>query len=131
FEEQRSPVSPAYADRLLASAEFYAIAAMADGRIVGGLTAHVIPMTRNESRELFIYDLAVVPDWRRKGVGSGLIGKARELAAREGIDVAFVMADGDDDDAIEFYGSTPATASRAVVFTFDELQSRQVRHETG
>ena len=124
FEEQRSPVSPAYTDQLLASPEFYAIAAMSDSRIIGGLTAHVIPMTRNESRELFIYDLAVVPDWRRKGVGSGLIGKARELAAQEGVHVAFVMADADDDHAIEFYRSTPATASHAVVFTLVHSTTR-------
>ena len=56
FEEEARPLSDAYVARLLGRPEFWAIAAFVDGDLVGGLTAHTLPMTRTESFEVFIYD---------------------------------------------------------------------------
>ncbi len=59
FEEDHAELSDAYIDQVLSQENFWAVAAFADDMIIGGLTAHVLPMTRSETRELFIYDLAV------------------------------------------------------------------------
>src|ERR1700722_3971864 len=58
FEQPYVPLSDAYVDRLLAREDFWALAASVDDRIVGGLTAHTLPMTRSLAREIFIYDIA-------------------------------------------------------------------------
>ena len=60
--------------------------------IIGGLTAHTLPMTRDESAEIFIYDLAVRADRQRRGVGRLLINTLRADATAAGIGVVFVAA---------------------------------------
>lgn len=40
---------------------FWAIAAFEGDELLGGLSAHTLPMTRSESAEIFIYDIAVQP----------------------------------------------------------------------
>jgi ribosomal protein S18 acetylase RimI-like enzyme len=52
-----------------------------DGLLICGLTAHTLPLTRDEVSEVFIYDIAVVPDWQRHGVGRQLISTLRSQAA--------------------------------------------------
>src|SRR5690554_6303440 len=99
FEEPATPLSDAYIDRLLARPDFWAVAAFSDeGGIVGGLTAHTLPMTRSEASELFIYDIAVHPDHQRQGIGRLLIETLRAGGAAAGVGDVFVPADDDDDD---------------------------------
>jgi aminoglycoside 3-N-acetyltransferase I len=59
FGEGGSPPSEAYIDQLLKQDCFWAVAAIDDDNIVGGLTAHILPMTKAEQSELLIYDVAV------------------------------------------------------------------------
>lgn len=57
FEEPAEPLGDAYLDRLLRREDFWALAAFAAGAgVVGGLTAHTLPMARAERSEIFIYD---------------------------------------------------------------------------
>ncbi len=81
FEEECDHLSDHYLDRLLSREDFWAFAAFAGDEIVGGLTAHTLPMTRSESSEIFIYDLAVREDQQRKGIGRQLMMALREAAA--------------------------------------------------
>jgi aminoglycoside 3-N-acetyltransferase I len=69
FGEAHDSLSDAYVDGLLARDEMWMLAAMSGEEVVGGLTAHTLPMTRTESREIFIYDIAVRVDHQRRGVG--------------------------------------------------------------
>src|SRR5262245_3653832 len=70
FAEDHEQLGDAYLDRLLSREDFWAIAALTDdGELVGGLTAHALPMTRAEASEIFIYDIAVRSDHQRKGIG--------------------------------------------------------------
>lgn len=105
-------------DRLLVREDFWALAACVDDRIVGGLTAHTLPMTRSDAREIFIYDIAVRPEHRRRGVGRLLITDLRQRAAVSGIDFLFVPADNADTHALEFYRALGGLASPVTVFTF-------------
>jgi aminoglycoside 3-N-acetyltransferase I len=117
FEESTEPLSDAYLDRLLAREDFWAIAAFADDRIIGGITAHTLPMTRTASSELFIYDIAVRSDYRRMGVGRRLMTELRESAAASGIGVLFVAADNNDAQALDFYRALGGTPSPVTFFT--------------
>lgn len=121
FAEEPRPLSDGYLDRLLARDEFWAIAAFEGDRgdrIVGGITAHALPMTRAETSELFIYDVAVHPAHQRKGVGRQLVTELRERAAAAGIRELFVPADNDDLHALDFYRALGGAASAVTFFNF-------------
>jgi aminoglycoside 3-N-acetyltransferase I len=120
FEEACQPLSDGYLDRLLAREEFWALAALDGEQIVGGVTAHVLPMTSAETSELFIYDVAVRRDRQRSGVGRRLIADLRERAAAAGIEVLFVPADNDDTHALDFYRALGGVASPVTFFTFGD-----------
>lgn len=119
FDEPSGSLSEGYVAGLLARADFWVLAALRDGAPVGGLTAHALPMTRNEATELFIYDLAVQPASQRRGVGRALVESLRAMATAHGITVCFVPADNDDTHAIDFYRAIGGSEAAVTIFTFD------------
>ncbi len=119
FGEAHQPLSDAYLDRLLAREDFWAIAAFVEDRLVGGLTAHTLPLTRAELAEVFIYDLAVRPEYQRRGVGRQLVAALRTEASARGVETVFVAADDEDAGALEFYRRLGGAASPVTLFTFD------------
>ncbi len=119
FEEPSGVLSEAYVTSLLSRDEFWAFAALRDGMPIGGVTAHALPMTRNESTELFIYDLAVHPEHQRRGVGRALIEALQTEAALRGMTVSFVPADSDDEHALEFYRALGGDAAAVTIFTWE------------
>lgn len=118
FDEPYDFVSDAYLGKLLSRADFWAIAALVDGEIAGGLTAYTLPMTRTETSEVFIYDIAVREDHQRKGIGRLLIAALLEEARAEGIEVLFVPADNEDTHALEFYRALGGVPQAVTIFTF-------------
>lgn len=118
FAEDSVELSDDYVDALLGRAEFWAIVAFLEGRLVGGLTAHLLPMTRTESAEIFIYDIAVREEHQRKGIGRHLLLALREGAAAHGVRELFVPVDDDDAHASAFYKALGGNASRVTFFTF-------------
>lgn len=118
FGEDHETLSDAYVDSLIAREDFWAIAAYSDDQIIGGITAHTLPMTRTASSEVFIYDIAVRSDHRRKGIGRRLMSELRDSAAARGIRVLFVPADNEDPHALDFYRALGGTPSQVTVFTF-------------
>jgi aminoglycoside 3-N-acetyltransferase I len=119
FEEPGSELSDAYVAGLLSRPGFWAIAAIDGDEVVGGVTAHTLPMTRTQGSEVFIYDIAVRRDRQRGGIGRELVTHLRAAAAAEGIDTVFVPADDEDDHAIEFYRALGGEASTVTFFTFE------------
>ncbi len=118
FGQGGESLSDDYLDRLLAHEDFWAIAACVDDVIVGGLTAHTLPMTSSSSAEIFIYDIAVRSDYQRQGVGRRLLTDLRARAAASGISVVFVSADNADTDALDFYRALGGAASPVTFYTF-------------
>jgi len=107
FEESPDPLAPraddGYLARLLARESFVAIAALADGVVVGGITGHVLPKTGEARSELYLYDLAVASDWRRRGIATAMIERLKDVAREKDAHVIFVQADVGDAPAIELY----------------------------
>lgn len=118
FEEDSGYLSDDYLDRLLNQEGFWAMAACMGGNVVGGLTAHTLPMTRTESSEIFIYDIAVRKDMQRKGVGRHLMEALFKNAAAMGIHSVFVPADNVDRQAFGFYRALGGTQNQVAFFTF-------------
>jgi aminoglycoside 3-N-acetyltransferase I len=106
----------AYLRSLLAKPHFIALVAIASDKVVGGLAAYVLDKFEQERREIYIYDLAVQKQHRRKGIGRRLINELRHIARDRGIYVIYVQADKVDDAAIALYESL---GTREDVFHFD------------
>jgi aminoglycoside 3-N-acetyltransferase I len=120
FDEGGGALSAEYVATLLGRPDFWALAALKDGKPIGGVTAHVLPMTRQEARELFIYDLAVLTTHQRRGVGRRLVETLCAAAAADGVPVAFVPADVEDEHAVAFYHALGGEAAVATIFTFEK-----------
>ncbi len=105
-----------YLKSLVASDSFIALAAVVDGTVVGGLAAYVLHKFEQERSEIYIYDLAVLEEYRRQRVATGLINKLREIARERGAWVIYVQADHGDDPAIKLYESL---GTREDVLHFD------------
>ena len=117
-EDGGNPLRVDDAKQLLSRADFWALVATESGNVVGGLTAHALPMTRSRATELFIYDLAVKTDRQRQGIGRKLVTKLLSLARAAGIETTFVPADNEDTHALDFYRALGGTASPVTFFTF-------------
>lgn len=120
FETPGAPLGDRYLQNLLEDDRFWALAAYDGDRVVGGLTAHTLPMTRSESSEIFCYDLAVRGDVQRRGVGRRLMAELRGQAAASGIGVLFVPAENEDEHALHFYRAVGGVPSPVTFFTFGE-----------
>jgi aminoglycoside 3-N-acetyltransferase I len=118
FGEQQLLLRDAYLERLLASEQFWVIAAFSGGELLGGLTAHSLAMTRAESAEVFIYDIAVHEKHRRKGVGKMLVATLRKHCREQSVDAVFVPADDEDPHALDFYKAIGGNPSPVTFFTF-------------
>ena len=117
-EEECQELSSAYVRNLLAHESFWAIAARVGDRLIGGLTAHTLPMTRSPSSELFIYDIAVVREFQRKGVGRKLVTHLATEAGAQGINNLFVPADQEDTHALDSYRALGGKEAPVSIFTF-------------
>ena len=120
FEERVArPLPDDYVDALLARADFWALAAVEDDMPVGGITAHVLPMTRSPSRELFVYDVAVREDRQRRGIGRALLVELCAQATQAKIDSVFVAVADEDVHAMDFYRAVGGAESPVTMFSFD------------
>lgn len=113
---QSAAPSDEYLDKLLSREDFIPLVAVVDGKVVGGLAAYVLQKFEQERSEIYIYDLAVLEEYRRQHIATGLINKLREIAREIGAYVIYVQADHGDDPAIKLYESL---GTREDVLHFD------------
>src|SRR5215207_10566062 len=93
------PPSDAYLEGLLAKEHVIVLVALAGEEVLGGLVAYELDKFERARREMYIYDLAVAVEHRRRRVATALIEHLREIAARRDVWVIYVQAD---------YGDEPA-----------------------
>lgn len=97
--------SERYLRNLLGKQHFIALVALAGDTVVGGLVAYELQKFEQERKEIYIYDLAVSAEHRRKGVATSLIRELQRIASERGAYVIFVQADQGDTPAIRLYES--------------------------
>lgn len=81
-----------------------AIGARSGDILVGGLIAYELPLL-NGTKEMYLYDIAVLPSYQKQGVGTGLIGALKAEAKERGVGLVYVEAEDDDEGAVLFYRS--------------------------
>ncbi|AFT69492.1 Acetyltransferase, GNAT family [Alloalcanivorax dieselolei B5] len=94
-----------YLKRLLRGDSFIALAALEGADVVGGLAAYELKKFEQERSEIYLYDLAVSSEHRRKGIATELIERLKVIAADRGAYVIFVQADTgvEDEPAVALY----------------------------
>ncbi|WP_443749907.1 AAC(3)-I family aminoglycoside N-acetyltransferase [Asticcacaulis solisilvae] len=98
-----APPSDDYVRALLSRDTFILLVAEEAEAMTGALAAYVLPKFEQARSEVYIYDLAVDADRRRKGVATALIERLKPEAAAQEAWVIFVQADYGDDPAIALY----------------------------
>ena len=99
----RDPPADAYLAELLLKEHVIALVAIATGQVVGGLVAYELDKFERARREMYIYDLAVEGNYRRRGIATALIEFLRTVAARRAVWTIYVQADYGDAAAIALY----------------------------
>jgi len=117
-EDQSNQGSDRNLSSLLGNSHFIVMAALVENKVVGGLTAYEIPMYYSDSSEIFIYDLAVDPQYQRMGIGKGLMQSLREYCLKQGVKEFFVMAHEEDEHAIDFYRATGGKSEKVINFLY-------------
>jgi len=93
----------AYLAALLRDPSFVALGASVEGEVVGGLVAYELRKFERERSEFYIYDLAVLEQFRRRGIAAALIKALKPIARASGGWVIFVQADAVDAPALALY----------------------------
>jgi len=99
------PPADAYYARLLNKPEFITLVVLSDTRVVGGLVAYQLEKFEQQRSEIYIYDLAVDEQLRRRGIAASLIECLKTTGNQLGAYEVFVQADYGDEPAIALYTS--------------------------
>lgn len=115
--------------KLLDKETFLAVIAKANNKIIGGLTIYVLDQYYSARPLAYLYDLAVMKDYQRKGAGKSLIEFTNNYCRQKGFEEVFVQADKVDEYAIDFYRSTKPTEEEQVVHFYYNLTGKSVGEE--
>lgn len=101
-------VSSEYLQNFLSNPANYLIVAEVGNKLAGFLLAHRLERLKEESFKLFIYEIDVDENFRRRGIGTALIEYAKYIVKQEKMISAFVFTNHSNEGAIKLYKSTGA-----------------------
>ena len=110
----------ARAEEFLADPRHHIVVAMDENRVVGFASAiHYIHPDKDP--ELWVNEVGVLDDVRRKGIAKKLVGRLLGLGSELGCKEAWVFTEGDNDPAIGLYESVGGTRQQdeTVMFSFE------------
>ncbi len=107
--------SDKHLQKLLDQEGFFAVIAKTNNKIIGGLTIYVLDQYYSTRPLAYLYDLAVMVEYQRMGVGKSLIAFTNKYCREKGFEEVFVQAEKVDDYAIDFYRTTKPTDQQQVL----------------
>ena len=93
------------------------VALLAD-QVVGGLSAHELPLLEREKREMFLYEMEVHPEHRRRGLGRRLIEALQQTCSERNIEVIYLGTELDNEAAQQLYCSTGGQRELIAWYTY-------------
>jgi ribosomal protein S18 acetylase RimI-like enzyme len=84
------------------------------------LLAHELDRRHGDERKMFLYEIDVRKDRRRRGIGRALMAELRELCVERGHGQAWVLTDDENTGAVAFYAACGGRRVRPdqVMFSF-------------
>lgn len=104
---------------LLADPRVYFLVAFDDDRPVGLVLAHELLRRHGDRSTLFVYEVEVDGEHRRRGIATALLGRLAELARGCGIREAFVLTEVGNEPANALYCSLGGTVTRVNQWDFE------------
>lgn len=89
--------------------------ALDEARVMGGLTAHVLPSVYFPASLVYVYDIAVETEKQRQGIGTALMQELKNYCRALGVREIFLQADLVDDYALRFYDKIGGGREEGVV----------------
>ncbi|MCA9740572.1 MAG: GNAT family N-acetyltransferase [Deferribacteres bacterium] len=100
---------PDHMQRFLQNPDNYLLTATINGATAGFLLAHALDRLKEDAQKMFIYEIEVAKQYRRKGIGRALIRHIVALARQRKMLSAFVLTNRANNAAVELYRATGAT----------------------
>jgi aminoglycoside 3-N-acetyltransferase I len=117
-----------YLNNLLGKPDFVVVIAKHDDKIIGGLTVYILQKYYSVKPAAYIYDVGIVGNYQRRGVGKKLISYLLQYCKENGFEEAYVEAEITDTHAIDFYRTTPVDSElQATHFTYSFFRGREKR----
>jgi aminoglycoside 3-N-acetyltransferase I len=110
--------SDEYLSGLVSRDDFHVLAAIADRKIVGGLTAYELVKYKREETEMFLYELGVEEEFQRRGIATALIERLKEICREKGIAEIFVATETDNRPARKLYQATGGDLEETAFYTY-------------
>lgn len=108
-----------YLQDLLSKPDFFTLVAKYNNKVLGGLTVYILHRYYSTKPIAYIYDIGVFTDYQRKGFGKKLITYLTNYCKENGFEDAYVEAETDDTQAVNFYRTTSfSNELQATHFTY-------------
>jgi aminoglycoside 3-N-acetyltransferase I len=108
-----------YLKSLLDKPDFFVLIAQCDGKVIGGLTVYILHRYYSARPVAYIYDVGVMPEYQRNGTGKKLISYLNKYCKDNDFEDAYVEAETNDTQAVNFYRTTPVSSElQATHFTY-------------
>lgn len=106
---------------LLGREDFIGVVAKENEKVIGGLTAYILDQYYSTKPLAYVFDLAVLNEHQRKGIGKKLMKFITDYCQKQGFEEVFVQADRVDDYAVDFYRKTKPTNEEDVIHFYYTL----------
>jgi aminoglycoside 3-N-acetyltransferase I len=119
FENNEPNANDEQLGKLLSNPNFFVFVVSINNIVVGGLTIYVLHKYYDTKPAAYIYDVGVSPDYQGQGLGKALIAEVCNFCKQNDFEDAYVEAESNDIDAVEFYRKTKfSTEMKAIHFTY-------------
>lgn len=120
FENDEPIPDNEHLGKLLSNPDFLVFVVQLNGEVVGGLTIYILHRYYGTKPVAYIYDVGITPELQGQGLGKELISVVCQFCADNGFEDAYVEAESDDVDAVNFYRKTKFSSEmNATHFTYN------------
>ena len=121
ISERPNPTPLDHIKNMLRKRGDYYIAAFVDDRTVGWIIGNTIE--RFTGKQMLLYEIDVLPDYRRQGIAKALIAYLKNICKKKGYEEMWVLTDNKNTAALKTYGSAGGKreALDQVMFIFDKF----------
>ncbi len=122
--DQINKPSSEYMRGLLRNDTFISIVAKDNQKLIGGLVAYELKQFTQEGSEIYVYEIAVAKEYRRKGVATALVSHLRAIAKDR--DACVILAQADYvDESVDQPHSSQQIQEEEIFFGISEIDKKE------